>query len=118
MRLSKGRRMRDQIANIHWIIEKPREFQKNISFFDYTKALTAWIKANWEILRNGNIRQPDLSPEKPVRRRGSNSYTGHGTMGWFTIGKEHIKDVYCQPAYLAYMPGEISTISDIKMTPL
>ena len=44
--LSKGRRMRDQIANIHWIIEKPREFQKNISFFDYTKALTAWIKAN------------------------------------------------------------------------
>ena len=37
--LRKGRRTRDQIANIHWIIEKAREFQKNIYFFiDYTKA--------------------------------------------------------------------------------
>ena len=35
---SKGRRTRDQIANIHWIIEKAREFQKNICFIDYTKA--------------------------------------------------------------------------------
>ena len=33
-----GRGTRDQIANIHWIIEKAREFQKNISFIDYTKA--------------------------------------------------------------------------------
>ena len=34
----KGRGARDQIANIHWIIEKAREFQKNICFIDYTKA--------------------------------------------------------------------------------
>ena len=34
----KGRGNRDQIANIHWIIEKAREFQKNICFIDYTKA--------------------------------------------------------------------------------
>ena len=34
----KGRRTRDQIANIHWVIEKAREFQKNIRFIDYTKA--------------------------------------------------------------------------------
>ena len=34
------------------------------------------------------------------------------------LGKKYIKDVYCHPAYLTYMPGEISTISDIKMTPL
>ena len=34
----KGRRTRDQIANIHWIIEKAREFQKNICFIDYVKA--------------------------------------------------------------------------------
>ena len=34
----KGRRTRDQIANIHWIIEKAREFQKNICFIDYAKA--------------------------------------------------------------------------------
>ena len=34
----KGRAIRDQIANIHWIIEKAREFQKNICFIDYAKA--------------------------------------------------------------------------------
>ena len=34
----KGRRTRDEIANIHWIIEKAREFQKNICFIDYAKA--------------------------------------------------------------------------------
>ena len=41
----KGRGTRDQIASIHWIIEKAREFQKNISFcfIDYTKPLTLWI---------------------------------------------------------------------------
>ena len=41
----KGRGSRDQIANIHWIIEKAREFQKNIyfCFIDYAKPLTVWI---------------------------------------------------------------------------
>ena len=41
----KGRETRDQIANIHWIIEKAREFQKNICFcfIDYAKPLTVWI---------------------------------------------------------------------------
>ena len=40
----KGRGTRDQIANIHWIIEKAKEFQKNIylCFIDYTKTLTVW----------------------------------------------------------------------------
>ena len=44
----KGRGTRDQIANIHWIIEKAREFQKNIYFFfiDYPKPLTIWITTN------------------------------------------------------------------------
>ena len=48
----KGRRTRDQIANTHWIIEKAREFQKNIyfCFIDNTKVLTVWIKTNWKIL--------------------------------------------------------------------
>ena len=43
-----GRGTRDHIANIHWIIEKAREFQKNINFYviDYTKALTVWITTN------------------------------------------------------------------------
>ena len=43
----KGRGTRDQIANIHWIIKKAREFQKNVYFFiDYAKALTVWITIN------------------------------------------------------------------------
>ena len=44
----KGRGTRDHIANIHWIIEKAREFQKNIYFYltDYAKALTVWITTN------------------------------------------------------------------------
>ena len=44
----KGRGARDKIANIHWIIKKAREFQKNIyfCFIDYAKALTVWITRN------------------------------------------------------------------------
>ena len=44
----KGRGTRDQIANICWIIEKEREFQKNIYFclIDYAKAFTVWIRIN------------------------------------------------------------------------
>ena len=44
----KGRGTRDQIANIHWIMEKAREFQKNIyfCFIDYAKPLTVWITIN------------------------------------------------------------------------
>ena len=45
---SKGRGTRDQIANIHWITEKAREFQKNICFcfIDYAKPLAVWITIN------------------------------------------------------------------------
>ena len=48
----KGRGTWDQIANIHWIIEKARDFQKNIyfCFIDYAKAFV-WITINWKILR-------------------------------------------------------------------
>ena len=44
----KGREIRDQIANILWIMEKAREFQKNIyfCFIDYAKPLTVWITIN------------------------------------------------------------------------
>ena len=42
----KGKGMRHEIANIHWIIKKAREFQKNICFIDYTRALTVWITTN------------------------------------------------------------------------
>ena len=71
-----GRRMRDQIANICWIIEKATEFQKNIyiSFIDYAKAFDC-VDHNklWKILRDGNTRPPDLPLEKAVCKSGSNS---------------------------------------------
>ena len=72
----KGRETRDHIANIHWIIEKAREFQKNVyfCFIDYTKAFDC-VDHNklWKILRDGNTRPPDLPPEKSVCRSKSNS---------------------------------------------
>ena len=72
----KGRGTRDQIANIHWNMEKAREFQKNIYFclFDYVKAFDCEDHNKlWKILRDGNTRPPDLPLEKPVYRSGSNS---------------------------------------------
>jgi len=82
---------RDQIANIHWIIEKAREFQKNIyfCFIDYAKAFNC-VDHNklWKILKEMGI--PDhltcllrnlyAGQEATVR-------TGHGTTDWFQIGK-------------------------------
>ena len=71
-----GKGTRDQIANIHWIIEKAREFQKNIyfCFIDYAKAFNC---VDHNKLENSeideNTRPPDLPPEKPVFRSGSNS---------------------------------------------
>ena len=72
----KGRRSRDQIASIHWIIEKTQEFQKimHFCFTDYTKAFDCvYHNKLWKILRDGNIRPPDLPPEKSVCRSRSNS---------------------------------------------
>ena len=46
----KGRRAIDQITNIHWIIEKAREFQKTSALLTMPKPLTVWIITNWKIL--------------------------------------------------------------------
>ena len=62
---------RDQIANIHWIIEKAREFQKNIYFYfiEYAKAFDCVNHNKLENSeRDGNTRPPDLPVEKSVRR--------------------------------------------------
>ena len=66
----KGRGTRDQIANIHWIIKKGREFQKNIYLVtDYVKAFDCGAQQTVENpSRNGNTRTPYLSPEKPACR--------------------------------------------------
>ena len=72
----KGRGTRDQIANIRWIIEKAREFQKNIyfCFIDYAKAFDCVDHKKLEYSeRDGNTRPPDLPLEKPVCRSESNS---------------------------------------------
>ena len=81
----KGRGTRDQIANICWIIEKARGFQKNIyfCFTDYAKTFV-WITKNWKILKEMGI--PDhltcllrnlyVGQEATVR-------TGHGMTDWF-----------------------------------
>ena len=82
----KGRGTRDQIANIYWIIEKAREFQKNICFVDYTKAFDCVDHSKLENSeRDGNTRPLYLSPEKPVCRSRSNRTT-HGITDWFKIG--------------------------------
>ena len=72
----KGRGTRDQIDNILWIMEKAKEFQKNIYFYfiDYAKAFDC-VDHNkpQNSERDGNTRPPDLPLEKPVCRSGSNS---------------------------------------------
>ena len=136
----KGRGTRDQVANICWITEKAREFQKNIyfCFIGYAKAFDC-VDHNklWEILQEMEV--PDhltyllrnlyAGQEATVR-------TGHGTTDWFQIGKGVVKAVYCHPVYLTYMqstscempgwmkhklesrlPGEIPITSDMQMTP-
>ena len=86
----KGRGSRDQIANIRWIIEKGREFLKNIyfCFIDYAKAFDCGDHNKlWKILKEMGIPDhlPYRPPEKPVCRSRSNR-TGHGTTDWFQIG--------------------------------
>ena len=87
----KGRGTRDQIADMHWITEKAREFQKNIysCFIDYAKIFDCVDhKKLWKIMKEMGI--PDhltcllrnlyAGQEATVR-------TGHGTTDWFQIGK-------------------------------
>ena len=124
---------------IHWIIEKAREFQKNIyfCFIDYAKAFDC-VDHNklWKILKEMGIpdhltcllRNVFAGQEATVRN-------GHGTTDWFQTGN-YVKAVYCHPAYLTSMQstscempglmkhklesrllGEISITSDIQMIP-
>ena len=85
----KGRGTRDQIANIHWIIEKAREFQKKIyfCFIDYTKAFDC-VDHNkvWKILKEMGI--PDhLTCFLKNLYAGQEAAVRHGTTDRFQIGK-------------------------------
>ena len=140
----KGRGTRDQIASIHWIIKKAREFQKNIyfCFIDYAKAFDC-VDHNklWKILKE--MGRPDhltcllrnlyAGQEATVR-------IGHGTIALFQIGMKYVKVVPCLfNLYAGYImralgwrkhmlesrsPGEISICkwyaiwhADMQMTP-
>ena len=85
----KGRGTRDQMANIRWIMEKAREFQKTSisALLTMPKPLTVWITINWKILKEiipdhltCLLRNLYAGQEATVR-------TGHGTTDWFQIGK-------------------------------
>ena len=112
---SKGRGTKDQIANIHWIIEKARELQKNIyfCFIDYAKAFD-YVDYNklWKTLKEMGIldhltcllRNQYASQEATVR-------TGHGTTDWFHIGKGVCQGCILSPCllnlYAEYMRNSI-----------
>ena len=135
----KGRGIRDQIANIHWIIEKAWEFQKNIyfCFIDYAKAFDcADHNKLWKILKEMGI--PDhltcllrnLYAGQEATELDMEQQTGSKS------GKEYVKAVFCHPAYLTSVqspscempgwkkhklesrfPGEISITWDMQMIP-
>ena len=99
----KGRGTRDQIANIHWIMEKAKEFQKNIyfCFIVYAKAFDC-VDHNklWNILKEMGmpdhltclLRNLSAGQEATVR-------TGHGTTDWFQIGKGIYQDCILSPCW-------------------
>ena len=135
----KGRGTRDQISNILWIMEKAKEFQKNIYFCLLTvpKPLTVWITINcgkffkrlayqatwpafWEICIQVKKQQLELEMEQQTGSK---------------LGKKYLKAIYCHSAYLTYIqstwwkmlgwmnhklesrfPGEIPITSDKEMT--
>ena len=126
----KGRGTRGQIASIHWIIEKAREFQKNIHlcFIDYAKAFDC-VSHNklWKILKETWV--PDhftcllrnlyAGEEATVR-------SWHGTTDWFKIGKGLWPCLFNllfemlswkKHKLESRLPGEISITSDRQMTP-
>ena len=100
----KGRGIRDQIGNIHWLIEQ-ENFRKTSTFPSLTmRSLCVDHNKWWKILKEMGI--PDhltcllrnlyAGQEAMIR-------TGHGTMDWFKIRKGYIKAAYCHPAYLTSM---------------
>ena len=101
---SKSRGTRDQIANICWIIEKARKFQKKtyFCFIDYAKAFDS-VDHNklWKILRDGNMRPPNLSPEKPASSQEVTELDIEQLTA-SNLGK-YDKAVYCHFAYLTSM---------------
>ena len=96
-RFRKGRETKDQIANIHWIIKKAREFHKNIYFINYAKAFDCMSQQTVENFSiDGNTRETCMQVKKQ-------QLDLHKEQAGSKLGKEYIKAVYCHPAYLTYM---------------
>ena len=136
----KGKGTRDQIANIPWIIEKAREFQKNIYFYfiDYAKAFDC-VDHNklWKILQEMGI--PDHLTcllRNLYAGQQATVKTEHGTTDWFQIWKRVHQGCILSPCLLNLyaehimqnarldeaqagirIAGEISITSDTQMTP-
>ena len=89
----KGRGTRDQISNIHWIIEKTKQFQKNICLIDYSKAFDCVdYDKLWKVLKE--IRIADLPPEKLSCKSRSNSYNGTQNNGLFENWERSMSRLY------------------------
>ena len=115
----KGRGTRDQIANTHWIIEKAKEFQKNIyfCFIDYANAFDCvHHKKLWKILQE--MGKPDhqtcllricMQVKKQQLESDMQQHAGS------RLVKEYVKAVYCHPAYVTYIHGEVKSLSRVQL---
>ena len=113
----KGRETIEQIANIHWITGKAREFQKNI-YFCFTDYAKAYDYGSQETVKNssrdGSTRTPYLPPEKPVKQvKKQQLELDMGQKTGSKLGKEYDKSVYCHSAYLPYMQSSIQLLSRV-----
>ena len=134
-----ARRARDQTANIRWIIEKAREFQKNICFIDYAKAFDCVDKTNYGIFLMRLEYQTTLPASWEICMQDKKQHLEFDMEQQTVLksGKEYVKAVNCHPAYLTYMqsisyemlgwmnhkpesrlPGGISTTSYMQIIPL
>ena len=102
----RGRETRDHIANIHWIMEKAREFQKNIyfCFIDCAKALD-FVAHNklWKILRWEYQTTLPVSWETCMQAKKQQLEPDMDRRTGSKLEKEYIKAVYCHSVYLTYM---------------
>ena len=136
-----GRGTRDQIANIHWIIEKAKKYQKKSTSASLTvlKILTVWITTNCEIFLKRQEHQTTLSASWEICTQDKKQplELDMEQQTSLKLGKEYIKAIYCHPAYLMYMQstsgeilgwmthnvelrlqGEIPATSDMQMISL
>ena len=132
----KGRRTRDQIANICWIIETVRVPEKHLLLFYW---LGLWLyesQQTWKFLKRGEDQTTLLASGETymqIKKQQLDPTWNNELVQ--KLGKEYIKTVYCHPAYLTYMqstscempcwmkhklesrfPGEVSITSDMQMT--